>query len=288
MSNPTDIHDPKSLKQAQDLHATIEEQFSKVEDYRRENSIIHKLSHILFITICAVTSGCNTLKAVAEYAQVKQGWLKSVLGFKGRAPSYLTFWTVFAMLLPEGLSRCFTQWVQTMVKASKGRLIALDGKAQRGTGSSHSSNSFVHIVSAWTSQNGLTLAQCKVDDKSNEIKAIPKILDLIDIENAIITIDAMGTQKAIASKIIESKGDYILALKGNHSKLHDEVRNYFDQAIEYGEEGNEYHKHEEEEMGHGRVEKRRIFSTENIDFLEQREEWRGLKSIYLHRIDSNH
>ena len=119
------------------------------------------------------------------------------------------------MLLPEGLSRCFTQWVQTMIKASRGRLIALDGKAQRGSRSSHTSNSFVHIVSAWTSQNGLTLAQCKVDDKSNEIKAIPQILDLIDIEGAIITIDAIGTQKTIVTdkaKFIENKGDYILAL----------------------------------------------------------------------------
>jgi predicted transposase YbfD/YdcC len=278
MSN-LDIYDAKSFKQAQALHATIEEQFFGVEDYRRKGSIIHKLSHILFITICAVTSGCNSLKSVAIYAQVKQDWLKSVLGFKGTVPSYLTFWTVFAMLLPEGLSLCFTRWVQTMVKASKGRLIAIDGKAQRGSRGSNTPNSFVHIVSAWSSHNGLTLAQCKVDDKSNEIKAIPQILDLIDIEGCIITIDAMGTQKKIASKIIENKGNYILALKGNHSKLHDEISNYFDQAIEYGEEGNEYHKHEEEEMGHGRIEKRHVFCTENIDFLEKSSQWKGLKSI---------
>lgn len=268
-----------SLEQARIFHKSIEEHFSQVKDYRRKRAIRHRLSHILFIAICGITSGCNNLKAVIEYAQTKKTWLQSVLNFTDGIPSYPTFWLFFALLNPETLSRCFTEWVESMVQLSKGRLIALDGKAQRGTSSPNSANSFIHIVSAWTSENGLTLGQQKVDDKSNEITAIPKILDIIDVKDSIVTIDAMGTQKTIATKIINNGGDYILALKGNHSILHDEVINFFDQVLEYGEEGTEYHKYEERNMGHGRAEVRRIFSTENIDFLKNRAKWKGLKSI---------
>ena len=268
-----------SLEQARIFHKSIEEHFSEVEDYRREGSTRHRLSHILFIAICGITSGCNNLKAVVEYAQTKKAWLQSILDLTDGIPSYATFWLFFALLDPEALSRCFAEWVQAMVQHSKGRLIALDGKAQRGTSSPNSANSFVHIVSAWASENGLTLGQCKVDDKSNEITAIPKILNIIDVKDSIVTIDAMGTQKTVATKIIANGGDYILALKGNHSMLHDEVINFFDQALEHGEEGKEYHKYEEHNAGHGRTEVRRIFSTENIDFLKNRAQWKGLKSI---------
>jgi len=268
-----------SFEQARTFHKSIEKHFSEVEDYRREKSTLHKLSHILFITICGITSGCNNLKAVAEYAQTKKAWLQSILGFNNGIPSYPTLWLFFALLKPEALSKCFTEWVQAMVQNSKGRLIALDGKAQRGTASSDSANSFVHIVSAWASENGLTLGQYKVSAKSNEITAIPKILDVIDVKDSIITIDAMGTQKTVATKIIDSGGDYILALKGNHSHLHDEVINFFDQALKHGKEGAEYHKHEEGNKGHGREEVRRIFCTEKIDFLQDKGKWKGLKSI---------
>lgn len=271
--------EPTSLEEARVFHNLIEEHFSEVEDYRREKSTQHKLSHILFIAICGITSGCNNLKTVAEYARTKKAWFQSILDLAEGVPSYPTLWLFFALLNPETVSKCFAGWVQAMVQRSKGRLIAIDGKAQRGTASPDSANSFVHIVSAWTSENGLTLGQCKVDDKSNEIMAIPKILDIIDIKDSIVTIDAMGTQKTVATKIIANGGEYILALKGNHSQMHDEVINFFDQALEHGEEGTEYHKHEQSESGHGRVEVRRIFSTENIDFLKNRTQWKGLKSI---------
>jgi len=268
-----------SLEQARAFHKSIEEHFSEVEDYRREASTHHRLSHILFITICGITSGCNNLKAVSEYAKTKKNWFQSILHLSDGVPSYPTFWLLFALLNPEALSRCFAEWVQSMVEHSKGRLIALDGKAQRGTCTPNAANSFVHIVSAWTSENGLTLGQYKVDDKSNEITAIPKILDLVDVEDAIVTIDAMGTQKTVATKIIDGGGEYILALKGNHSQLHDEVINFFGQALEHGEEGTEYHKYEEHNVGHGRKEIRRTFSSENINFLKDRSKWKGLKSI---------
>ena len=268
-----------SLEQARAFHKSIEEHFSEVEDYRRKKSIRHKLSHILFIAICGITSGCNNLKAVVEYAQTKKAWFQSILDLSDGIPSYPTFWLFFALLNPEVLSKCFTEWVQAMAYYNKGRLIALDGKAQRGTSSSNSANSFIHIVSAWASENGLTLGQYKVDEKSNEITAIPKILDIIDVKDSIVTIDAMGTQKAVANKIIANEGEYILALKGNHSQLHDEVINFFDQALEYGDEGTEYHKYEECNVGHGRTEVRRVFSTEKIDFLQNGAQWQSLKSI---------
>ena len=138
-----------SLEQARIFHRSIEEHFSKVEDYRRNGAICHRLSHILFIAICGITSGCNNLKAVVEYAQTKKTWFQSILDLTDGIPSYPTFWLFFALLNPETLSRCFAEWVQTMVQLSRGRLIARDGKEQRGTASPNAHNSFIHIVSAW-------------------------------------------------------------------------------------------------------------------------------------------
>ncbi|NGX60265.1 MAG: hypothetical protein KR126chlam3_01435 [Chlamydiae bacterium] len=140
-----DYIESTSLEQARVFHKSIEEHFSEVEDCRRERSTRHRLSHILFIAICGITSGCNNLKAVVEYAQTKKAWLQSILDLTDGIPSYPTFWLFFALLNPEALSRCFAEWVQAMVLHSKGRLIALDGKAQRGTSSPNSANSFVHI-----------------------------------------------------------------------------------------------------------------------------------------------
>ena len=265
---------------------SLEEHFGELEDYRRQGSVEHLLINILFITICAVISGANNLKAVAAYAARKRSWLTNVLGLVNEEiPSYTTFWTVFALLDPEVLEKCFVEWVQSKVTLKDGSVVCIDGKAQRGTAKRGQAHSFVHIVSAWAATNHLTLGQLKVDGKSNEITAIPKLLDLLDIEGTIVSIDAMGCQTEIADKILDKSADYVLALKGNQGSLANEVENYFNQAEAIDFEYIECDAIGSKEAGHGRVEKREIYVTEDISWLPQKEAWRGLRSIVMVRSE---
>ena len=268
-------------REAADLaFSLVEEHFAVVEDYRRSASTSHILSHIIYITLCASIAGANNLKAVAEYAKDMEDWFVTILSLRDGTPSYGTFWLVFKHLDPNQLSSCFVNWVQSITNRCKGRGIAIDGKAQRGTAESEDPNSFVHIVSAWAAEAGLTLGQLKVDGKSNEITAIPKLLELIDVKDAVVTIDAMGTQKEIAKTLVSKGADYILALKGNQSLLQAEVVNFAIQAMEHGEQGVDFSMFEQKNEGHGRMECRRIYATADIDFLEEfKKGWEGLKSI---------
>ena len=265
---------------------SLEEHFGELEDYRRQGSVEHLLINILFITICAVISGANNLKAVSVYAARKRSWLTDVLGLiNGGIPSYTTFWMVFALLDPEILEKSFVQWVQSKVTLKDGSVVCIDGKAQRGTVKSGQPHSFVHIVSAWAATNHLTLGQLKVDGKSNEITAIPKLLDVLDIEGTIVSIDAMGCQTEIADKIVEKSADYVLALKGNQGLLANEVENYFNQAEAIDFEYIECDAIGSKEAGHGRIEKREIYVTEDIHWLPQKDAWRGLRSIVMVRSE---
>jgi predicted transposase YbfD/YdcC len=263
---------------------SLEEHFGELDDYRRQGSISYRLIDILFITICAVISGANDLKAVAMYAQRKRRWLTSVLVLQEGVPSYTTFWTIFALLSPTALEQCFVRWTQSkisMTNTTGSRNVSIDGKAQRGTAKKGEPHSFVHIVSAWAATHNLTLGQLKVDGKSNEITAIPQLLDMIDIEGTTITIDAMGCQTAIAEKIIDKGGDYVFALKGNQGNLSDEVENYFVQAEQIDFQGVACGAVGSKDCAHGRIEKREIYTTEDIDWLPQKEEWKNLKSLIM-------
>lgn len=270
----------KQHEAAELAFSLVEDHFLDIEDYRRSASTAHRLSHIIFITLCASIAGANSLKGVAEYAKDLEEWFVNVLGLQQGVPSYGTFWLVFKHLEPAPLSTCFANWVQSMTKQCSDRTIAIDGKAQRGTVKPGLPNSFVHIVSAWASEAGLTLGQLKVDGKSNEITAIPKLLELIDVKGAVVTMDAMGTQKEIAKTLVDKGAGYILALKGNQSSLQTEVVNFTTQAIEHGEQGVDFNMIEQKSEGHGRIECRRIYATDKIDFLENfKKEWKDLSSI---------
>ena len=263
---------------------SLEDHFGGLEDYRRQGCIRYNLIDLLFITISAVISGANDLKAVAMYAQRKRRWLTSILALDDDIPSYTTLWTVFVLLSPVALERCFVQWVQSKMETGnkpESRNISIDGKAQRGTAEKGEPHSFVHIVSAWAAIHNLTLGQLKVEGKSNEITAIPQLLDMIDIEGATITIDAMGCQTAIAKKIVDKGGDYVLALKGNQGHLSDEVENYFAQAEQIGFEGVAYDAVGSKNYAHGRIEKREVYTTDDIDWLPQKGEWKNLKSLIM-------
>src|ERR1700733_13014326 len=266
---------------------SLREHFGDLEDYRRQGSIRHLLLDILFITMCAVISGANDLKAVAMYAKRKQSWLINTLELSSGVPSYLTFWTVFVLLSPISLERCFVRWVQSRIKKKDQATdedvsdVNIDGKASRGTTKKGEPHSFVHIVSAWATKHHLTLGQLKVDGKSNEITAIPQLLDMIDIEGSTVTIDAIGCQTAIAEKIVDKGGDYVLALKGNQGSLLDEIENYFSQMEDIAFEGASCDAVGSKEHAHGRTEKREVYTTADIDWLPQKGEWKKLRSIIM-------
>jgi predicted transposase YbfD/YdcC len=275
-----DIQDER----AETFRDSIFAHFSNVEDKRDiTKSTKHELLNVLFMTLCAILCGANNLKEVSAYAKRRKKWLNSILDLPNGVPCYNTFWWLFFFLDPQQLNSGFVSWMESMTEITKGRLVAIDGKALRGTANKSKPNSFVHMVSMWAADTGLTLGQVKVDEKSNEITAIPKLLDLIDIKDAVVTIDAMGTQTAIVKRIKESKANYVLALKGNQSNLNDEVRNFFDQAESVDFDGIEHTAYHTVEEGHGRLERRHIYSTEDIDWLplKEKEKWLGLKSISL-------
>lgn len=261
---------------------SIVESFSAVGDPRvRRKRIQHRLDEIFVITLCAVLCGANTLKEVAAYAKSRSSWLKGFLELRYGVPCYTTFWLVYSMLDPQEFQNSFTHWISKVADLTAESVFAIDGKALRGTAVSGQPQSFVHTVSLWACDNQLTLGQVKVDRKSNEITAIPKLLELIDLSGATVTIDAMGTQTGIAEKIVNSGANYILAVKRNHPNLYDELENFFLQALEVNFEGVKHSSYHMNEEGHGRLEKRSVYVTEEIAWLPDREKWVGLRSIVL-------
>lgn len=277
-----DANDNEIELVAEKIRSSINENFGTVVDPRRSGSVVHKLLDVFFIALCAILSGANDLPDITLYAKQKEEWLISFLNLKKGIPCETTFWWVFRMIKPKELQNAFINWMKSMVGTVKG-VISIDGKALRGTADPDHKNSFVHMVSAWSSQCNLTLGQLKVDGKSNEITAIPELLDKLDIEGAVVTIDAMGCQTKIAEKIIDLGGDYILAVKENQPNLYYEIETYFSQVEDDNLESAECQLHvstnAEEKEKHGRIEERKVYSTDAIDFLPQKNDWKGLKSI---------
>ncbi|HEY4831525.1 MAG TPA: ISAs1 family transposase [Waddliaceae bacterium] len=261
---------------------SIFEAFSGTKDPRHASSqVCHLLSNVLVITLTGILCGANNLKEVAAFAKSRQKWLEKVLDLPYGVPCYCTFWWVFALLDPQQFGEGFLKWMQLISVLTGRKIIAIDGKALRGTAIKGEPNSFIHIVTMWACEAGISLGQMKVNEKSNEITAIPKLLELIDIKDSILTIDAMGTQTKIAEQIKKAGADYILALKGNHSKMHDELENFFSQAETIEFQGIDHSSYHTVENGHGRHEKRHIYATEEISWLPEKEKWMGLKSIVL-------
>lgn len=277
-----DENPPPSKESIKVFRDSILESFSGVQDPRfLTNSIRYELGNVLFITLCAVLCGADKMKEVATYAKGREKWFQTFLHLPNGVPSYTTFWTVFAMLDPKEFQQGFLKWINHLRDTIPGEVLAIDGKALRGTVRKGEPNSFIHIVSIWACDQQLTLGQVKVDGKSNEITAIPKLLKMIDIAGTVITIDAMGTQTAIAEQIIDLGADYVLALKGNQSLMHDELRNFFEQAELVGFDGMDHQAFHMVEEGHGRLEKRTVFVTGDIQWLPNRSRWKGLTSIIL-------
>jgi predicted transposase YbfD/YdcC len=232
-----------------------------------------------------VICGADDWSEIELFGHAKEAFFKSFLPLPNGIPSHDTFGRVFARINPEQFQRCFLEWVQDLVSASGGQVkgvIAIDGKRVCGSRDAANGKGAIQMVSAWAHDNGMVLGQVKVDDKSNEITAIPALLQLLDLSECIVTIDAMGCQKEIAASITDAGGDYVLALKGNHSALHQDVITTFNEGMDTRFKGISHQTHETIDKGHGRIERRRYYLVDDplyMRYLDQQEKWPGLCSI---------
>jgi predicted transposase YbfD/YdcC len=245
--------------------ATIETYFSDLSDPRVERTKAHKLLDILVIAICAVICGGDDYVAMEDFGKAKEKWLRQHLELPNGIPSHDTFWRLFRALDPEQFQRCFLGWMAAVSSLTQGEIVAIDGKQLRRSHDKRDGKAAIHMVSAWATANRLVLGQVKVDEKSNEIKAIPELLRRLDITGCLVTIDAMGCQTEIAALIREGGGDYLLALKGNQSNLHDDVVLLFDDLEESGFTAYDYDYAKSVDKDHGRIEVRHCWTISDPD-----------------------
>ena len=272
-----------SLPSMNILNASFLEHFAKLKDPRIERSKEHLLKDIIAIAILAIISGADGWVAIEAYGNAKYEWLKSFLELPNGIPSHDTFSRVFARIEPQQFQECFLSWVNSIVKELKLEVIAIDGKTMKQSYDRNDQQKALHIVSAWSSSHQLVLGQKKVHKKSNELTAIPELIEMLEIAGSIITIDAMGCQKDITSLIVKKKGDYVLALKGNQKLLDKAVKEWFELAQKEEFLGREYSYYEQIEAGHHRVEKRRVWTVDVSELppLHNQELWTGLKTVVM-------
>ena len=263
-----------------DSKPTIPKYFSEITDTRKKNRR-HKLIDILTIAICGVICNADNFRQIVEFGKAKFEWLNTFLDLPHGIPSDDTFERVFARIDPDEFKNSFVKWVQAISQLTLGEVVAIDGKVLRRSHDKSNLKSAIHIVSAWASGNGLVLGQRKIDDKSNEITAIPKLLKMLEIEGCIVTIDAMGCQKKISNSIVDKKADYIFSLKGNQSNLHDNIELYFQDQIKENFKICSYDYYETLDNEHGKLEIRRYWTTADIDWLQGKEDWKKLETICM-------
>ena len=250
----------------------MKEHFEKITDPRQPGKIDYNLLEIVVMTICAVISGCEYWEDIVDFCRVKKSWFQEKLGLalENGIASHDTFQRIFQLIRPEEMEESFLSWVKSVTRKTKGEIISIDGKTV--CGSRDSKTKAIHMVSAWANANQLVLGQVKTEEKSNEITAIPALLEMLELKGCIVTIDAMGCQKDIAKKIVKADADYVFGLKGNHGNLNDDVTFYFE-----NEDVKE--KVVTHDKGHGRIETREYFLETTLDWLSQRSDWAGLNAI---------
>lgn len=263
---------------------SIAKHFGTVKDPRKERTKRHKLLDIILIAICGVICGADSWVDIELFGKSKKDWLKTFLDLPNGIPSHDTFGRVFAAINPEEFEKSFMEWVQAINELTQGQVIAIDGKQLRGSHESKNEKKAIYMVSAWATENQLVLGQHKVDEKSNEITAIPKLLELIEIAGCIVTMDAIGTQTKITKTIIEEEGDYLLAVKENQGHLHEDIQTLFKVDQFYNFEDAPYSYAKTINKGHGRIEIRQCWSISDPEYLatiRDRERWYGLKSVVM-------
>lgn len=258
--------------------------FSSLPDPRVDRTKRYPLEEIILLIISATLSGCDGWKSIRDFGLLKLDWLRKFLPFENGIPVDDTLARVMRKLDTKQFTTCFTSWMQSIAKNTKGDVIAIDGKTLRRSYDSDSSKAAIHMVSAWSSANGVVLGQEKTAEKSNEITAIPELLNTLAIKGCIVSIDAMGCQKTIAEKIIKKKGDYLLALKGNQGNLFEEVKSFFSVAKENMFKNVQHDFHQEIDSGHGRIETRKAyviaFSRYKKD-IPSGKQWKNLANIVM-------
>ena len=257
----------------------LSDHFDSLPDPREPGLVEHKLLDIIIIAICAVICGADSWVEIEAFGNARYEWLQGFLELPHGIPSHDTFGRVFARVSAVALQRCFASWIQAVFTVTQGQVIAIDGTTLRRSYDRGSGKAAIHMVSAWANANRLVLGQVKTDDKSNEITAIPELLQLLDVQGCSVTLDALGCQRAIAAQMIAQGGDYVLALKGNQSGLYDTVRQFFDYAQTRQFNGISHRYHETVEGDHGRVEVRRYWTVDQIEWLANRAKWKGLSLI---------
>jgi len=253
--------------------------FACVPDPRIERHRWHKLSDILVIAVCAVLCGAESYPAIEDFGQEREAWLRQFLELPGGIPSHDTFNRVLRVLEPVALQRGFLNWMQAVAEVTQGEVVAIDGKALRRSFAKSRSKRAIHMVSAWATANGVVLGQCKVDTKSNEITAIPALLELLALKGCIVTIDAMGCQRAIAQTIVEQGADYVLALKDNQPSLAHAVEQFFVAGPQAEAHRTASAYFDQSEQGHGRVEMRCAWLSAELPPDVTAAAWPGLRSI---------
>lgn len=261
--------------------ATLLDHFASVEDPRIERTKEHLLINLIAIAICAVICGADSWVEVENYGNAKLEWLKQFLSLPNGIPSHDTFGRVFARLKPEQLQESFLSWIEAVSHLSQGQVIAVDGKTLRHSYDRRDNKGAIHMVSAWATANRLVLGQRKVEEKSNEITAIPELLKVLALEGCIVTIDAMGCQKEIAQQIIQQQADYVLSLKGNQGKFHEDVVQVFEHARSIDFAGIEHDGYQTVTKNHGRIEIRRHWVLGQVKYLVDAAQWVGLTRIGL-------
>lgn len=262
----------------------LEEHFSKVTDPRKDRTKDHKLIDIIAISICAVICGAEGWTDIESFGKSKELWLRTFLELPNGIPSHDTFGRVFSMIDAQQFQRAFWEWVWAVNDLIQGQVINIDGKCLRGSGDQKLGKRAIYMVSAWAAENEIVLGQRKVDEKSNEITAIPELLKVLSISGCIVTIDAMGTQTNIAKTIVAAQADYVLSVKENQGHLFEDISTLFavDQVNDFKYASYEYKK--TVNKGHGRIDIRECWSTSNPAYLRLirgLENWIGLRSIAM-------
>lgn len=267
------------MKSPARVAASLLEKFSVLVDPRIERTKKHSMTDILVISICGFICGIDNWVELEEFGEFKKDWFETFLELPNGIPSHDTFGRFYGALDPEAFSRCFTSWIQSVAELTEGEVVALDGKTLRRSFDKASSKAAIHMVSAWASQNGVVLGQVKTDEASNEITAIPKLLEILHVQGCIVTIDAIGAQKEVVKTIIDKGADYVISLKRNQPALHAATEAFFAEAREEGFETVPHKFTETLEKEHGRLETRKYWVTARMDWFRERRAWEGLTSV---------
>jgi predicted transposase YbfD/YdcC len=260
----------------------IADYFAGLEDPRVERTKRHQLLDIIMIAICAILCGADDWVEVELFGNAKLAWLKKLLALPNGIPSHDTFGRVFARLDAEQFQKCFLAWIQAVSEITHGQVVAIDGKVLRGSCDRLLGKAGIDMVSAWASANHLVLGQVKVDDKSNEITAIPKLLQMLELAGCIVTIDAIGCQTEIAQAIVDRDADYVLAVKENQGHLYEDIAGLFTaaQEVNFKDVPHDYCK--TSDKGHGRLEVRQCWTLSDatlLNYLRKRAAWRNLRTL---------